>query len=115
MKLEIGRWIAVVLMSFLISSCSSIRARTETPDKEWTVYPGIQRDVKDTGGLFSGKSSDPVWAKGMIATMLIADLPFSTVFDTVVAPYDLYRIYSPNYSEKKNSNHRDNAQRDKAR
>jgi len=47
--------------------------------------------------------------------MLIVDLPFSAVFDTVVMPYDLYRIYSPNYSEEKNSNHRDNPQRDKVR
>ncbi len=31
----------------------------------------------------------------MIATLLVLDLPFSTVFDTVVAPYDLYRIYNP--------------------
>ena len=75
--------------------CSSIRARTETPDKEWTVYPGIQLDVNETGELFSGKRSEPDWVKGLIAVILIADLPFSTVFDTVAVPYDLYRIYTP--------------------
>jgi len=97
MKSEIGRWAVVVFMSFLMSGCSSIRARTETPDNEWTVYPGIQQDVKETGELFSGESSESDWIKGLIATILIFDLPFSAVFDTVVVPYDLYRIYTQKY------------------
>ncbi|MBL6987270.1 MAG: YceK/YidQ family lipoprotein [Methylobacter sp.] len=95
MKSNIERWIAVVLMSFLVVSCSSIRARTETAEKDWTVYPGIRQDIKDMGGPFSGKSSSPAWSKGLVTTILIADLPFSAVFDTLVAPYDLYRIYVP--------------------
>jgi uncharacterized protein YceK len=98
MMSAIGRWITVVFISFFMLGCSSIRARTETPDKEWTVYPGIQRDIKDTGGVFSGKNPDSVWAKGMVTTLLLLDLPFSAVFDTVVMPYDLYRIYAPKYS-----------------
>lgn len=98
MKSDFGRWIVVALVSILVSGCSSIRARTETPDKQWIVYPGIHRDIKDTGGLFRSKNSDPAWAKGMVATMLVIDLPFSAVFDTVVAPYDLYRIYAPKHS-----------------
>jgi uncharacterized protein YceK len=97
MKYNIGRWAVVVFTSFLMIGCSSIRARTETPDKEWTVYPGIQLDVKDTGELFSGKSSEPYWIKGIMTTVYIVDLPFSTVFDTVLAPYDLYRIYTPKH------------------
>ena len=98
MKLVIGKWAMIFLMSFLMAGCSSIRARTETPDKEWTVYPGIQQDVKETGELFSGKHSEPDWVKGLIVTILIFDLPFSAVFDTVVSPYDLYRIYAPKQS-----------------
>jgi uncharacterized protein YceK len=100
MKSEFGIWAVVVLMSFLMFGCSSIRARTETPDKEWTVYPGIQLDVKETGELFSSEHSEPDWIKGLVAVILIADLPFSAVFDTFVAPYDLYRIYTPKYSGK---------------
>lgn len=100
MKSAIGRWITVVFISSHILACSSIRARTETPDKEWAVYPGIQRDVKDARGLFSGKSTDPIWAKGMVTTLLLLDLPFSAVFDTVVMPYDLYRIYASKYPEE---------------
>ena len=95
MKFGIGIWALVVFISILMSGCSSIRARTEASDKKWTVYPGIQQDVKETGKLFSGERSEPDWIKGLIAALLIADLPFSTVFDTVVAPYDLYRIYTP--------------------
>jgi len=115
MKSDIGRWIAVVFMSFLMLSCSSIRARTETSDKEWTVYPGIQQDIKDTGGIFSGKSSDPDWVKGLITTILIVDLPFSAVFDTVVAPYDLYRIYASEHSGEKTVGDQENPQREKVR
>ena len=42
MKLDIGKWAVIVLMGFLMLGCSSIRARTETSDKEWIVYPGIR-------------------------------------------------------------------------
>jgi uncharacterized protein YceK len=98
MKLAIGRWIIVVFISSFMLGCSSIRARTETPVKEWTVYPGIQQDIKDTAWVLSGKNPDPVWTKGMVTTLLILDLPFSAVFDTVVMPYDLYRIYVPKHS-----------------
>ncbi|MFZ2171356.1 MAG: YceK/YidQ family lipoprotein [Methylococcaceae bacterium] len=111
MKSDIKIWAVVVLTSFLIIGCSSIRARTETPDKEWTVYPGIQQDVKETGELFGGERSEPDWIKGVIAAILIADLPFSAVFDTFAAPYDLYKIYTP----KKTANHRDSLQRDNVR
>ena len=92
MKYDIVRWAVVIFMSLLMFGCSSIRARTETPDKEWTVYPGIQLDVKVMGELFSGKSSEPYWIKGVMTTIYMGDLPFSTVFDTVVMPYDLYRM-----------------------
>ena len=95
MKLVIGKWAMIFLMSFLMAGCSSIRARTETSNKEWTVYPGIRQNVKDMGGLFSGKNSDPVWLKGVMATIYTVDLPFSAVFDTIVVPYDLYRMHTP--------------------
>jgi uncharacterized protein YceK len=95
MKLVIGKWAMIFLMSFLMSGCSSIRARTDTSNKGWTIYPGVRQDVKDMGGLFSGKSSDPFWIKGVMATIYTVDLPFSAVFDTVVVPYDLYRIHTP--------------------
>jgi len=107
MKSDLERWIEAILLSFLVTGCSSIRARSETPDREWTVYPGIQRDVKDTGELFSGKSSDPGWVKGMVATMLVIDLPFSAMLDTVAAPYDLYRIYAPKNTDDRKAGHRD--------
>lgn len=94
MKSDIGIWALIILMSFLMFGCSSIRARTETPDKEWTVYPGIQRDLKETDELCNSERPEPDWIKGLITAILIADMPFSTVFDTVLAPYDLYRIYT---------------------
>ena len=100
MKLVIGKWVMIFLMSFLMLSCSSIRARTETSDNKWKVYPGVRQDVKDFGGLFSDKSSDPDWIKGVMATIYTVDLPFSAVFDTVVVPYDLYRIHTQKNSRE---------------
>lgn len=68
------------------------------PEKEWTLYPGIRQDVKDMGGTLSGKRSDPAWVKGWVTTLLVLDFPFSAAFDTVVLPYDIYRISVPNAS-----------------
>jgi uncharacterized protein YceK len=100
MKFDIGRWALVVFMSFLMFGCSSIRARIASTDKEWTVYPGIHQDLKETDEMFSGEHSEPDWVRGLIATILVLDLPFSAVFDTVVAPYDLYRTYTPKNVEE---------------
>ena len=94
MKFGIGIWALVLFISILMFGCSSIRARTETPDNKWTVYPGIQQDLKESDQLINGKRPEPDWVKGVIAAILIADLPFSAVFDTAVMPYDLYRIYT---------------------
>ena len=47
------------------------------------------------GETFSGQRPEPGWINGMVASILIFDLPFSAVFDPIVAPYDLYRIYTP--------------------
>ena len=94
MKSGIGIWALIVLISFLMAGCSSIRARTGTPAQEWTVYPGIKRDLNETDELLSAKRPEPDWVKGVIAAILIADLPFSALFDTAVMPYDLYRIYT---------------------
>jgi uncharacterized protein YceK len=99
MKLNFERWAVVVLMSVLMTGCSSIRSRTENANKEWKLYPGVRLDVKDSVGLLSGKNTDPDWIKGVMAAIYSADLPFSALFDTLVAPYDLYRIYNPKHSE----------------
>jgi uncharacterized protein YceK len=104
MKFNFGRRTAVVLLSLLMLGCSSIRARYDILEEnhEWMVYPGVRRDVNDMGRLVRGQplqpdegGLEPGWVKGIVAFILTFDLPFSTVFDTVVAPYDLYRIYNP--------------------
>lgn len=104
MKFNIEKWAGVVLLGILTIGCSSIRARTEERNtNEWTVYPGVQLDVTEMGKLARGEPlqssgagrSGPGWVKGMIATILAFDLPFSGVFDTLVIPYDLYRISNP--------------------
>ncbi|MGZ5610930.1 MAG: YceK/YidQ family lipoprotein [Methylobacter sp.] len=104
MKSAIGKRVIVAFISCLMLSCSSIRARTEMSEmakKEWGLYPGVRQDIKDMGGTFSGKRSDPSWVKGWVTTLLVLDLPFSATFDTVVLPYDIYRISVPNASSNR--------------
>ncbi len=97
MKADVGKWGIICLLTVL-SGCSSIRARTEILQKEWTVYPGVKQDVKEMDEIFSGQRQKPGWVNGMVASILVFDLPFSAIFDTVAAPYDLYRIYTPTSS-----------------
>ena len=94
MKLDIGKWAVITLLTLLMLGCSSIRARTEPSDNKWAVYPGVQLDVKQTGKLYSSESSDPVWIKGIMSVVYAIDLPISTLFDTAVAPYDLYQSHT---------------------
>jgi uncharacterized protein YceK len=99
MKADVVKWVVIVLLSVLASGCSSIRARTGTLDnKEWTVYPGIRQDMKEMGDVFSGERPGRGWLNGLVASILVLDLPFSAVFDTMAVPYDLYRIYTPKAS-----------------
>ncbi len=91
MKLNLGKFFAIGLVSFVLG-CSSIRARNATSPAEWPVYPGVQQDVKDMSELLRRK--EPFWVKGLATGILLADLPCSAVFDTLAAPYDLYRLYA---------------------
>lgn len=104
MKFNVGKWTAVVLLSIFMLSCTSIRARTEIlQNNQWGVYPGVQQDVKEMQQLAAGEHpesskdnhSESGWMKGILATILVIDLPFSTIFDTLAVPYDLYRKYNP--------------------
>jgi uncharacterized protein YceK len=100
MKSNVGRWAVVVLLSIDLFGCSSVRARNEIPNQEWIVYPGPRKAVDEMGDIFSSRRSEPDWIKGLITAILVVDLPITTVFDTVVAPYDVYRIYNPEDFEK---------------
>jgi uncharacterized protein YceK len=89
MKADVGKWAGIVLLSVLAAGCSSIRARTETPESEWKTYPGVRQDVKEMSEIFRGERLQPAWLNGLVTFMLIVDLPFSSVFDTFALPYDL--------------------------
>lgn len=100
MRCDAGRWAVVILLGVAMLGCSSIRARNEIPNEKWMVYPGTRKDAEDMGEIFKGERAEPGWIQGIITTMLIIDLPISTTFDTVVVPYDVYRIYNPEDFEK---------------
>ena len=92
MKLDSRKWILIVFLSYLMLGCSSIRARSEASYSKLTIYPGVKLDVRETEKLFSSESSDPDWLKAIATVIYGVDLPFSSVFDTLIAPYDLYQI-----------------------
>lgn len=82
----------LVLTALLGAGCTSIRTRTELPATNWTLYPGIQRDAADLGDAFEGKLKGPAWTPVMVVPILVIDLPFSALLDTVALPYDIYRV-----------------------
>ena len=92
MKLDSRKWILIVFLSFLMLGCSSLRVRSEASYSKLTIYPGVKLDVSETEKLFSSESSDPDWLKGVATIIYTVDMPFSSLFDTVIAPYDLYKI-----------------------
>lgn len=83
--------IILALMAQLGTGCTSIRARTELPATDWTLYPGVKRDVSDLGDAFTGQLKGPAWIPVVVVPMLVADFPFSAVMDTCALPYDAYR------------------------
>lgn len=95
MKIYSQKWIMLGLLGALAAGCSSIRARTEMPETEWKVYPGVRQDIREMGEIFSSQRADPRWVKGLVTTMLVIDLPISMAFDTFVMPYDAYRVMTP--------------------
>lgn len=98
MKVDVGKWAVIVLVIALAAGCSSIRARTEILENEWAVYPGVRQDAKEIGEIFGGERSASAWLNGLVASVLIFDLPFSAVFDTFVLPYDWHRVRNPSAS-----------------
>ncbi len=83
----------VLLLGIMLGGCSSIRARDTIPAAQWKIYPGVRQDLEELREIITGQRKDPLWVETLVATMLLADLPVSTVFDTLVTPYDLYRIH----------------------
>lgn len=80
-----------IVLAIALSGCSSIRSRSDMPPEKWTVFPGIQQDGSDMIGTFSGQVR-PLWTSALVGPVLLADVPFSLVTDTLALPYDLYAM-----------------------
>jgi len=63
----------------MTSGCSSVMSHTGGDEG---YYPGTRSDVNMI------KSDDTSWA---MTPLLVLDLPFSAVLDTLLLPYDYYR------------------------
>ncbi len=83
---------ALALLTLMHSGCTSIRARTELPDNDWKVYPGMRRGVADLDNAFTGKLKGQTWSPAVVVPILVADMPLSATLDTVALPYDIYRV-----------------------
>lgn len=81
----------LILLAIALSGCSSIRSRSDMPPEKWTVFPGIQQDGSDMVGTLSGQVQ-PLWTSALVGPVLLADVPFSLVTDTLALPYDLYAM-----------------------
>ncbi len=81
----------LILLAIALSGCSSIRSRSDMPPEKWTVFPGIQQDGSDMIGTLSGQVQ-PLWTSALVGPVLLADVPFSLVTDTLALPYDLYAM-----------------------
>lgn len=68
-------------------------------DDRWTAYPGVQLDVNEMAEIFGGERQQSGWINGLVTSILVFDLPVSAVFDTLVLPYDFYRIETPGGSD----------------
>ena len=80
-----------IVLAIALSGCSSIRSRSDMPPEKWTVFPGIQQDGSDMIGTLSGQVR-PLWTSALVGPVLLADVPFSLVTDTLALPYDLYAM-----------------------
>ncbi|WP_228350884.1 MULTISPECIES: YceK/YidQ family lipoprotein [Limnobaculum] len=71
--------ICVSTTMFALSGCSSLMAHVAPYER---YYPGTAHDIDMIGDDNHG------W---LMRSLLIVDLPFSAMLDTVLLPYDLYR------------------------
>lgn len=86
--------ILLALSTSVISGCSSIRSRYDAPESHWSVYPGVQRDGSDLIDTFEGKTK-PEWTSVVVVPVLLLDVPFSLILDTILFPYDAYIMAQP--------------------
>ena len=89
----------MIVLAMTLSGCSSIRSRYDTAPEDWTVFPGIQRDGTDMVGTLSGEVR-PLWTSALVGPVLLADVPFSLVTDTLALPYDLYEMGNKDPAQK---------------
>lgn len=100
MKTPIKLIFAMALAGVLLSACTSMRTRYDTPRENWSIYPGVRKDITEIGSAFRGELRTPAWVNGVVAPILLVDLPVSATFDTVALPYDLCRVYHPKVTVK---------------
>ncbi|MBU1864701.1 MAG: YceK/YidQ family lipoprotein [Candidatus Omnitrophica bacterium] len=91
--------IIFLLLTHLLTGCSSIHAhRTDVTPR---VYPGVKEDMR----AMKGYSCDADEWGGLGRSLAIwgtCDILFSFVLDTLLLPYDIYKV-NKEKDEKKNA------------
>ena len=85
MKLQ--KLLSIILLAFIMSGCVSVFERSSNNGRYTYAYTGVRSDLDE----LSNKDS-------LISPLIIIDLPFSFVLDTVLLPVDgiIYAIDSNN-------------------
>ncbi|WP_318369603.1 YceK/YidQ family lipoprotein [Enterobacter sp.] len=84
------KWAGIFLLILSTTGCSSVITRAGEYDKYY-VYPGVRSSADQLSNHNSTSSSSSV------NPLLIIDLPFSFILDTVLLPADaiIYSINAP--------------------
>ena len=84
-------------LTLCLQGCGTIASRSEYRYPEaWPVYPGTHYDLTGIKMCFSGTAmgTDPSCGQKiamytLVPICLLADLPLSTLLDTLLLPYDI--------------------------
>jgi uncharacterized protein YceK len=100
--------IVILILFFCLTGCASIDYRTSYYGITPGIYPGVRNDIRNLFGYSGGIIPlGPEWVDDVFT---ILDIPFSFAFDTLCAPYDVFKnreknvfIYSTNFDKVNNT------------
>ena len=89
--------IAMLVLTALVNGCASAMSRAYRDDGCDYIpryYPGVWMDGMTISTPFRHDEKSAVLTRTCFAALAVVDLPFSTVFDTILLPVDRW-AYEP--------------------